>query len=205
MGRKRKYYCCICGKEMGDSLFTRKNPKPVKDTGFCCEECYNEKVYPERLNSTEIIQTVVFMVHYEYLINDVIEKLKSFMDIIDYKVKYEYDEIDKYPYLVIRYKLTGKDCVPISEFKDVFYSYDMYRILENVCGRYQPLRTNFRDDRWDFPVGVLRIAYTIGATHCHGIGPILTERIEDFLKYVYNVDTIEKQYLENLHYPEFIL
>ena len=42
---EEKLICCICGKEIKGH---GNNPFPVKEEGWCCDEC-NKKVVEERL------------------------------------------------------------------------------------------------------------------------------------------------------------
>lgn len=46
MTKRKKVYCCICGKEIKGF---GNNPWPVKDKGLCCDECNLEVVIPTRL------------------------------------------------------------------------------------------------------------------------------------------------------------
>ena len=46
MTKRKKVYCCICGKEIKGY---GNNPWPVKDKGLCCDECNLEVVIPTRL------------------------------------------------------------------------------------------------------------------------------------------------------------
>ena len=45
-GRKMKTNCCICGKEI---IGFGNNPWPIKDSGYCCDECNSEFVLQARI------------------------------------------------------------------------------------------------------------------------------------------------------------
>lgn len=44
--RTDKKVCVICGKEF---YGYGNNPSPVKDHGYCCDDCNNKYVIPERI------------------------------------------------------------------------------------------------------------------------------------------------------------